>query len=76
MQKIRWGLIGCGLFFDLASHQNDEGEQSFAIAPPEHIQQPLIQTMVDALLGRGTRPSSGESGARTNRIMDQIIYGP
>lgn len=36
---------------------------------PKHIQQPLIQTIVDELLGKGICPSTGVSGARTNRIM-------
>jgi predicted dehydrogenase len=36
---------------------------------PKHIQQPLIQTIVDELLGKSTCPSTGVSGARTNRIM-------
>ncbi len=54
---------------------NDQRQQSFAIASPDHVQQPLIQTVVDALLGTGTCPSSGESGARASRIMEQIIYG-
>lgn len=54
---------------------NDQGQQTFAIDSPAHVQQPLIQTVVETLLGRGTCPSSGESGARTSRIMEQIIYG-
>ena len=54
---------------------NNQGPQSFAIASPSHVQQPLIQTVVDALLGTGTCPSTGESGARASRIMEQIIYG-
>ncbi len=36
---------------------------------PKHIQQPLIQTIVDELLGNGTCPSTGVTGARTNRVM-------
>jgi len=39
---------------------------------PEHIQQPLIQTIVDELRGTGVCPSTGVSGARTSRIMDMI----
>lgn len=38
----------------------------------EHIQQPLIQTIVDELLGNGKCPSTGVSGARTNWVMQQI----
>ena len=51
------------------------GTQTFAIDPPEHVQQPLIQTVVNALLGRDRCPSTGASAARTSRVMDQIIHG-
>lgn len=53
----------------------DAGTQTFAIDPPQHVQQPLIQTVVNALLGRGACPSTGESAARTSRVMDQIVHG-
>ena len=41
---------------------------------PAHIQQPLIQTIVDELNGEGACPSSGESGARTTWVMDRILH--
>jgi hypothetical protein len=47
--------------------------EEIATVQPEHVQQPLIQTMVDELLGRGTCPSTGESGARTSRVMDRML---
>lgn len=50
------------------------GVTEFAIDYPPHIQQPLIQTVVDELLGRGRCPSTGRSAARTNRVMDQILH--
>ena len=40
---------------------------------PRHIQQPLIQTVVDELNGRGHCPSTGESGARTSWVMDRML---
>jgi 1,5-anhydro-D-fructose reductase (1,5-anhydro-D-mannitol-forming) len=43
------------------------------IADPPHVHQPLIQTIVDELNGEGRCPSTGESGARTARVMDQIL---
>ncbi len=49
------------------------GTSSFAIDNPLHIQQPLIQTVVDDLLGIGHCPSTGESGARTSWVMDQML---
>ena len=54
-----------------------EGRTEFAIDNPIHIQQPLIQTIVDELLGAGRCPSHGESGARTTWVMEQMLaeYG-
>ena len=49
------------------------GTESFAIAHPEHVAQPLIQLIVDDLLGRGTCPSTGESARRTSVVMDRVL---
>ncbi|HKO16298.1 MAG TPA: Gfo/Idh/MocA family oxidoreductase [Gemmatimonadaceae bacterium] len=49
------------------------GRRELAIANPPHIQQPLIQLVVDELNGCGTSPSTGESAARTSRVMDQLL---
>ena len=40
---------------------------------PEHVHQPLIQTIVDELNGGEKCPSTGESGARTARVMEAIL---
>jgi predicted dehydrogenase len=40
---------------------------------PEHIQQPMIQAVMDALHGKGAAPSTGTSGARTSAVMDQVL---
>ncbi|MBN1640465.1 MAG: Gfo/Idh/MocA family oxidoreductase [Anaerolineae bacterium] len=53
--------------------ETDQGSEAFAIDTPAHVQQPLIQTVVDALLGRGSCPSTGESAARTNWVMDEML---
>jgi 1,5-anhydro-D-fructose reductase (1,5-anhydro-D-mannitol-forming) len=42
---------------------------------PQHVQQPLIQSVVDDLLGRGRCASTGESGARASRVLDQALDG-
>ena len=47
--------------------------ETFAVAPPKHVQQPLIQSVVDQLHGRGTCPSTGASALRTARVMDHIL---
>ena len=46
---------------------------------PPHIQQPMIQSVVDALEERGTCASTGVSGARTSAVLDRVLasyYGP
>ena len=48
------------------------GTELFPFDPPEHIQQPLIQTIVDELLGSGLCPSTGETALRTSRVMDEL----
>lgn len=52
---------------------NTRISESYSILSPEHIQQPLIQTIVDELRGIGKCPSTGISGARTSLIMDMIL---
>ncbi len=44
----------------------------FQFPMPQHIQQPLIRTVVEDILGKGHCPSTGKSGARTNRVMEQL----
>lgn len=52
-----------------------EGTREFNIGYPRHIQQPLIQSVVDALNGNGICPSTGKSAARTSWVMDQMLAG-
>lgn len=50
----------------------------FEFEMPKHIQQPLIQTIVDDLLGVGECPSNGDSAIRTNWVMQEMtktFYG-
>ena len=49
-----------------------KSKQQFSFDLPKHIQQPLIQTVVDDLLGTGICPSTGESAARTNWVMEEM----
>lgn len=51
------------------------GEERFLDPTPEHIAGPLIQNVVDALLGRAACVSTGESAARTSRVMDEVLAG-
>jgi predicted dehydrogenase len=55
--------------------ENSNGGTTVARPNPPHVAQPLIQTVVDDLLGRGFCPSTGESGRRTTRVMDAVLAG-
>jgi predicted dehydrogenase len=47
--------------------------EELRIANPEHIQQPLIETIVAELTGKGVCPSTARTGARTTWVMDQVL---
>ena len=53
--------------------QTTHSGAEFSFPRPEHIQQPMIETVVAQLCGYGKSPSDGISAARTNHIMDQIL---
>ncbi len=53
--------------------ESDTDTISLEIAHPDHIQQPLVQTIVDQLRGKGACPSTGKTGAKTNRVMDWVL---
>lgn len=57
------------------SHAEKKGGSNpirFRFEMPEHIQQPLIESVVQELLGEGRCPSTGITAARTNRVMEQL----
>jgi predicted dehydrogenase len=73
-------LVGTLGMISFASFANDPvvltthaGSQEFMIEPPPHVQQPLIQQIVNQLRGSGDCVSTGESAARTTRVMEQIL---
>ncbi|RPI84743.1 MAG: gfo/Idh/MocA family oxidoreductase [Chloroflexi bacterium] len=53
--------------------ETSSGIQTFDIPNPPHIQQPLIQQVVDELRGLGRCVSTGESAIRTTWVMEQIL---
>jgi predicted dehydrogenase len=68
--KISFETFGKGAFL----FQSDNKDPiHYHLELPKHIQQPLISTIVDDLLGIGECPSTGISGARTNWVMDRLV---
>ena len=50
-----------------------QGVETFERPNPPHVAQPLIQSVVDDLLGRDECPSTGVSAARASRVMDSVL---
>lgn len=53
--------------------ENADGVQHIAVQDPAHVHQPLVQSIVDELNGKGSCPSTGRSAARTTHVVDQIL---
>lgn len=53
-----------------------KGEQIFSFQPEQPVQQQLVNSILNELRGSGRCPSTGISGARTNRIMELLSGKP
>ena len=49
------------------------GANEFNLPNPPHVQQPLIQMIVDELRGKGRSPSTGRTARRTSRVIDKVL---
>ena len=49
------------------------GKQKLNLPNPKHIQQPMIQTIVNQLNGKGKCLSTGITASRTSRAMDRLL---
>jgi predicted dehydrogenase len=68
------GKITYATFRELPITMEREGSVTqFAIPHPDHVQEPLIQSVVNELLGIGKSPSTGRTGAMTNWVMDKLL---
>jgi predicted dehydrogenase len=52
---------------------NNSGKREFINERPEHVQYFLIDQVVQALSGKGSAVSTGITGARTSKVMDEIV---
>ena len=68
--RLSMQVLGCT---PLKISRGGEVVETIDLPDPPHIQQPLIQTIVDELLGRGKSPSTGQTAARTSKVMDAAL---
>jgi predicted dehydrogenase len=61
--------------FDTSPIMLMDGQTTHAlnIGYPQHVQQPLVETMIAELNGQGYCPSTGESAARTSWFVDEVL---
>jgi hypothetical protein len=60
---------------DAIEVRSASGVERHPYANPIHIQQPMIESVVRTLLGEGSCESTGDSGARTQAVMDAALSG-
>ena len=66
---IRFETFGKGEF---TLEQDNKGIEKLEFDLPKHIQEPLINGIVEDLLGQSETASTGKSAARTNWVMDEL----
>ncbi len=68
------GMIAFSVFtYEPIVVHTEQGREEFRPDNPEHVQQPLIQAVVDHLLGKGTCSCTHENATLTNWAMDKIL---
>jgi predicted dehydrogenase len=53
--------------------ENGEGRMEYPFDRPPHVQSNLMKKIVASLRGEGEAPSTGQSAARTNRVLDEMV---
>ena len=68
------GMVCFSVFsFEPIALHNEKGRQEIVIPNPPHVQQPLIQAVVDHLLGKSICTSDGYNATTVNWVMDKIL---
>ncbi len=53
--------------------ENSIGKNAYRFERPDHVQKYLIEDVVNELLKQGSSPSTGRTGMRTNKVMEEIV---
>jgi len=68
------GIIRFATFaFTPIELETESGIEYFDLPKPQHIQQPMIQSIVNEMRGEGKARSDGRSGMQTNWVIDQVV---
>ena len=68
------GIIRFSTFaFTPIELETESSVEYFDLPKPQHIQQPMIQSIVNEIRGIGKSPSDGKSGMKTNWAIDKMV---
>ena len=68
------GMIRFATFaFTPIELETESGIEFFDLPKPQHIQLPMIQSIINEIRGKGKAPSDGQSGMRTNWVIDEVV---
>ena len=68
------GKISFAVFGELKIMMTVEGKkENFLFEPLQHVQQPMIERVVEYFLGEGPNPCSAEEGVKVMEMMEGII---
>jgi predicted dehydrogenase len=67
--KLAWSSFSSPILTLTKGKETTEFNEPY----PAHVHQPLVQTIVNELNGRGTCPSTGRSAHRTQVVMDACL---
>ncbi|WP_412465422.1 Gfo/Idh/MocA family protein [Pedobacter sp. KLB.chiD] len=66
------GYISFPTFGNIITVAIDQLTEEYAFEPLQHVQQPMIEKVVDYFLGKGQNPCSGEDALITMKLMDDF----
>ena len=64
-----------GLGGDPVRLKTGAGVEEFPFDAPQHMHQPLVQTIVDEMRGLGKCPSTAATALRTMKVLDAVLEG-
>ena len=67
---IAFPVFGHTIYIETAS-----GKEIISFDPPTHIQQPMIENVVQFFSGKGPNPCTAEAAIRSMKIMEQFVCG-
>lgn len=60
---------------DIVVSRKEGAAERYPFRNPAHVHQPLVQSIVDQLLGDGRCESTGETAARTSHVLERCVEG-